>query len=45
MIANSAAAFGPSPALRSLPFVLEVPGFDKKGPDAPNLEALRRLAD
>ena len=32
------------PALRSLPFVLEVPGFDKKGPDAPNLEALRRLA-
>ena len=32
------------PALRILPFVLEVPGFDKKGPDAPNLEALRRLA-
>ncbi len=32
------------PALRSLPFVLEVPGFDKKGPDAPNLDALRRLA-
>ena len=33
------------PALRRLPFVLEVPGFDKKGPDAPNLAALRRLAD
>ncbi len=32
------------PALRGLPFVLEVPGFDKKGPDAPNLQALRRLA-
>jgi deoxyribonuclease-4 len=32
------------PALRQLPWVLEVPGFDNQGPDAPNLERLRRLA-
>jgi len=41
------AAFGrmlAHPALRSLPWVMEVPGFDGQGPDAPNLQTLRRLA-
>ncbi|MSQ14386.1 MAG: deoxyribonuclease IV [Dehalococcoidia bacterium] len=28
------------PAFREVPFLLEVPGFDGKGPDRPNLEAL-----
>jgi deoxyribonuclease-4 len=32
------------PRLRDLPFILEVPGFEGKGPDAANLEILRRLA-
>jgi deoxyribonuclease-4 len=32
------------PALVDLPWVLEVPGFDNKGPDAPNVRALKRLA-
>lgn len=32
------------PALAELPWVLEVPGADNKGPDAPNLQALKRLA-
>jgi hypothetical protein len=32
------------PALRHLPFMLEVPGMMKEGPDRPNIEALRRLA-
>lgn len=32
------------PAFRDLPFILEVPGFDGKGPDRENLEILRRLA-
>ena len=27
-----------------LPFILEVPGFDGLGPDAANVEILRRLA-
>jgi deoxyribonuclease-4 len=31
--------------LRDVPFILEVPGFDGKGPDAANLEILRRLAE
>lgn len=31
--------------LAEIPFVLEVPGMDGKGPDAANLEILRRLAD
>jgi len=31
-------------ALRHLPWVLEVPGYDDKGPDLPNVEALKRLA-
>jgi deoxyribonuclease-4 len=31
-------------ALRDLPWVLEVPGYDDKGPDLPNLVALKRLA-
>ncbi|HEX4216009.1 MAG TPA: deoxyribonuclease IV [Candidatus Dormibacteraeota bacterium] len=30
--------------LASIPFVLEVPGLEGKGPDAANLEVLRRLA-
>jgi deoxyribonuclease-4 len=30
--------------LAKVPFILEVPGFDGKGPDAANLEILRRLA-
>lgn len=32
------------PALRDVPWVLEVPGYDDKGPDLPNVEALKRLA-
>jgi deoxyribonuclease-4 len=32
------------PRLAHLPWVLEVPGFDNKGPDAPNVQALKRLA-
>ncbi len=31
------------PSLRDLPFVLEVPGYDGEGPDAPNVEALTQL--
>jgi deoxyribonuclease-4 len=32
------------PKLSELPWVLEVPGADKKGPDEPNVRALKRLA-
>lgn len=32
------------PALRHLPWILEVPGFGKKGPDKQNVDLLRRLA-
>jgi len=32
------------PAMAGLPFLLEVPGMTKEGPDRPNIEALRRLA-
>ena len=32
------------PALKDLPWVLEVPGFEDKGPDLPNLQTLKRLA-
>jgi len=32
------------PALGRAPWVLEVPGYDDKGPDLPNLDALKRLA-
>jgi deoxyribonuclease-4 len=32
------------PKLADLPWVLEVPGADKKGPDEPNVRALKRLA-
>jgi deoxyribonuclease-4 len=32
------------PALGPLPWVLEVPGYDGKGPDRPNMDALKRLA-
>jgi hypothetical protein len=28
-----------------VPFILEVPGFDGNGPDAANIEILRRLAE
>ncbi|MBI4023131.1 deoxyribonuclease IV [Candidatus Berkelbacteria bacterium] len=31
------------PSLRSLPWILEVPGFEGLGPDAENLEILRKL--
>lgn len=32
------------PALARLPWVLEVPGYDDKGPDLANVQALKRLA-
>lgn len=32
------------PALARLPWILEVPGFARQGPDAENVSALRRLA-
>lgn len=32
------------PALRGLPWVMEVPGYDGNGPDRRNLDALRRLS-
>lgn len=32
------------PRLRDLPWILEVPGMDKQGPDSANIQALRRLA-
>ncbi len=32
------------PALRPLPWILEVPGFDRKGPDRANIETLKQLA-
>jgi deoxyribonuclease-4 len=32
------------PVLRELPWVLEVPGYEDKGPDKPNLDDLKRLA-
>jgi len=31
------------PAFRDVPFILEVPGFDNKGPDKQNMETLRSL--
>lgn len=31
------------PKLHNLPFIIEVPGFDQKGPDRKNLEILRSL--
>lgn len=33
------------PTLRHLPWILEVPGFAKKGPDRENIEILQRLAN
>jgi deoxyribonuclease-4 len=33
------------PALAGLPWVLEVPGYDNKGPDLPNVQELKRLAN
>ena len=32
------------PSLRAVPFLLEVPGYEGKGPDRQNIETLRRLA-
>ncbi len=32
------------PVLKRVPWVLEVPGYDDKGPDKPNLDELKRLA-
>lgn len=32
------------PVLRPMPWILEVPGFDNKGPDAQNIQILQRLA-
>jgi deoxyribonuclease IV len=32
------------PKLRDLPWILEVPGMDKKGPDVANIQILHRLA-
>ncbi|HUE75801.1 MAG TPA: deoxyribonuclease IV [Chloroflexota bacterium] len=37
------AALLAEPHLSNVPFVLEVPGFDNKGPDLPNMETMRRL--
>jgi hypothetical protein len=31
--------------LKDVPWVLEVPGYDNKGPDAQNLRDLKRLAN
>jgi len=31
------------PAFRDIPFLLEVPGFEKKGPDKENVDILRQL--
>ena len=33
------------PAFRDIPFLLEVPGFDKKGPDKENLDILRQIRE
>lgn len=32
-------------AFADIPFYLEVPGFEKKGPDAPNVAALKKIRD
>jgi deoxyribonuclease-4 len=32
------------PALSGRPFILEVPGYEKEGPDLQNIQTLRRLA-
>lgn len=32
------------PTMRDLPWVLEVPGYEDKGPDKPNVDELKRLA-
>jgi deoxyribonuclease-4 len=31
------------PAFRDIPFLLEVPGFEKKGPDKENVDILRQF--
>jgi deoxyribonuclease-4 len=33
------------PAFRDIPFVLEVPGFEKKGPDKENVDILRQIRE
>jgi deoxyribonuclease-4 len=37
-------AIAGNPALRGLPFILEVPGFEGKGPDRRNIDILRAIA-
>jgi deoxyribonuclease-4 len=32
-------------AFREVPFLLEVPGYDNKGPDQPNVDVLKKLRD
>src|SRR5690606_26288626 len=32
-----------NPAFRNVPFYLEVPGFEKTGPDKPNVDALKEI--
>jgi len=38
------AAIMSTPVFRDVPFILEVPGFDGKGPDRRNIETLRAIA-
>ena len=33
------------PAFRDIPFILEVPGFEKKGPDKENMDRLKRVRE
>jgi endonuclease IV len=33
------------PELAEIPFILEVPGLDKEGPDAENIQRLKKLVD
>lgn len=39
------AVFMGHPAFRDVPFLLEVPGFDGKGPDLQNVEILKRIRE
>lgn len=34
-----------NPAFKDVPFYLEVPGFDKSGPDKPNVDLLKKIRD
>ena len=33
------------PALAEIPFLLEVPGIERKGPDRENVDVLKRIRD